>query len=176
MPLQKNIALLLGVMMSLFSCQEKKTAEQYYEKGMKCMDEKNYQEAKENFNRCIELDSTNRGAFIYRAHVNDEIGNYMEAVEDYTKVLSFPIIKKEHLPQVSPSRKNEVFQYRALSRYKAKDYNGAISDCNKIITEDSLNGDAYKIRSDSESKLGLIIDAKKDSIKAKENCAGCGRL
>lgn len=57
-----------------------------------------------------------------------------------------------------------------------KDFKGTIDDCNELIKKDSLNGDTFKLRSDAEKELGFMVNAKKDSIKAKELCAGCPRL
>ena len=73
---------------------------------------------------------------------NLELGNYNEAIDDYTKAIK---LKPDYA---------EAFYSRGNSKAKLKDYNGAISDYTKAIEFNPDYLDAYLNRANSKKTLG----------------------
>ena len=80
--------------------------------------------AKLHLDRCIEIQDEFILAYIERASVNKELGNYEAAIEDYTKVIDIKGI-----------RYTEAYLNRGITRMLIGDYSGAIMDLDKIIDE-----------------------------------------
>jgi len=104
------------------SCNSKWCTESYYQRGLVNFKLHNYLNANEDFTRVLlDSDYVNlKYCFFYRAFCWGEAGNYIFAVQDYTKFLNLDKFKS-----VSSA---EALYYRGFYKVKLDDNRGAISD------------------------------------------------
>ena len=121
MPKEKAESVVEKLMTAMKS---ERTAEDYYNKGIVNIQEKEYDKALENFNRAIELDPKYIEAYDKRAMVYAITEHYNKAIQDYTEVI------KLDSKNISAYRERGKC-YDALSQYEA-----ALKDCEKVLQLD----------------------------------------
>ena len=134
-----------------------------------------YNGAISDFNKAIELDPNYAGVYILRGTSKTRLYDFYGAISDYTKVIEFD--------KISPSSYKFLFNggvdkedvyffqayyFRAITKMKLEDYNGAISDFNKAIEIDPNNAGAYMNRGNTKIKLKDFYGAISDYTKVIE--------
>ena len=107
------------------------TAAQYVDMGFKAWEAQKYSEAIDYYNRAIELDPKNSGAYDNRGNSYRDQGNWIQAIQDYDKAI-------ELNPQNSWAYANRGFTY-----YLQGNFEKALSDCSKAIEIYPKNAWAY---------------------------------
>ena len=110
--------------------------------------------AMENFNKSIDLDSTNSEVFYYRGFSNNYLQNYKKAIQDFFMAI-----------ELNPSYADS---YAGLgdSYLYLKDYNTAIEYFTQAIDFDSMYGYAYWGRADAYYYLEADRFALQDYVNA----------
>lgn len=119
-------------------------------------EQKKYDEAINDFAKCIEIKKIpeayfNRGAAYFAK------GNFQTALEDFTQCL-----------RLSPDNIKALYK-RAICYHNTENYQAALKDFNKYIANYSIDYRAYYERAQTKIMLGMRADACKDLQYAKEN-------
>lgn len=113
------------------------------------------EEALQDLNKAISIDSKNADAYYRRAEIYNEQAKFKEALADFSKYL-------ETFPEVSDVRIERAKVYRALGEYQK-----AVYDCDLAI-KDRKSKEAYTERAQNYEKLGKSDLAKSDRTKASK--------
>ncbi len=122
-----NALIDLDVFISLDNCKSNLCGESFYQLGIVNFKLQNYQNAASAFSKVL-TDSTFpniKYCFFYRAFCVGELGQYINAVQDYTRFLNLDKFKS-----VSSA---EALYFRGFYKVKLDDNRGAISDYNLAI-------------------------------------------
>ena len=148
---------------------------EYFDSAKSKMKLEDYNGAISDFNKAIELDPNYAGVYILRGTSKTRLYDFYGAISDYTKVIEFD--------KISPSSYKFLFNggvdkedvyffqayyFRAITKMKLEDYNGAISDFNKAIELDPNNAGAYMNRGNTKIKLKDFYGAISDYTKVIE--------
>jgi serine/threonine protein kinase len=138
----------------------------YFNKGLYCSIEKDYNCTISNYSKAIELKPTYADAYTYRGWAYYSKSNYDQAIQDFNKVIEF-----------EPNEGNG-YSDRGLVYSDKSDYDQAIQDFNKAIELQPNDrfayyrrGSAYKGKSDYDQ---AIQDFNK-AIELKNNFASAYR-
>lgn len=107
-----------------------KTAIEYFDGGIAKYGLQDYNGAKEDFSKAIELDSKYTIAYFNRGKINADLKYYYEARCDFDKVI-----------ELEPNNWNAYFN-RGISSYEDDYYRGAFTDLSKVITNVPSNSEA----------------------------------
>ena len=107
------------------------------------------------FTKAIEIDPSEVGAYGYRGMTNRRLGNYQQAVEDFTKVL-----------ELSPQDRG--YLERGSTYHLMREYQLALDDLNRAIDANPRYRDAYVNRGSTYIQLGDNGRAIEDFNKAIE--------
>ena len=122
---------------------------------------KRYQEAINDYNQTIKLDSKYVGAFVNRARAYLGLMQYQKAIADYNQAIELN------------SKCIEAYVNRAIAYSELKRYQAAIDSCNQAIKLDSKCVGAYVNRAIAYSELeqyeAAIADCNK-AIKLNPKC------
>lgn len=128
-----NIAFLFCVATAdAFAQQRGQQASYYFELGEKAYSQGRFREALSRFNECLVLDAGYMEAYTSRAATKERLDDWAGAVTDYSIFL-----------ETHPQHRETIFS-RGLARYKAKQFEQAIDDFNKLLT---LPGDDQETHS-----------------------------
>jgi tetratricopeptide (TPR) repeat protein len=166
------------------------SAEEYFDRGNRKIELKDYQGAINDFNKAINLNPHFTKAYFNRGKVKDYLGDHLGAIEDFNKVIEFNLkledafnnrrvekvergyyesVIKDFTQAIKLNPKNEKAYYnRGTTKDKLGDYEGAIKDYNTAIELDPNYTDAYYNRGITKYLLNDIKGAHLDWIKAKE--------
>jgi len=153
----------------------------YYYRAACKEDMKNEKSALTDYQICMHLDPQFSEALFSKALLNYKIGNYANAQEDFTRLLSLP--KKEtqtiYYQNVSygnervvggmftlQGRNAEIYNYRGLARMKSQDLLGAVADFDSAIFINDHNPNYYINRGLTAAKQGNTVAAIADYQKA----------
>ncbi len=160
------------------------------EEGIKKSKKQDYKGAVEEFNKAIEIDSTDWTLYANRGTYRMRTGDIKGAIEDFSKVIETNSEDDKALFQRGAA-KIESYDYkgavedftkvikikadsylayyqRGLSRYYMEDFQGSIEDCNKVIELNANFGDAYLQKGLSEIGLGQKDAGCNNIYKARE--------
>lgn len=173
--MKTTIFIFIFFFISFINCYGQ-TANEYIKSGrIKYYPNEDYQGAIDDFNKAIELDSTNAKAYYYRGRAKRLIHNNQnyqrEAILDYNKAI-----------ELNP-KFEEAYNWRGIEYlFMYSKPSKAIEDFSKIIALNPKNAEAYYYRGCAKNILGqkdkACIDFKKalglgykNAIEAiKDNC------
>lgn len=155
----------------------------YYYRAACKEDMKNEKSALTDYQICMHLDPQFAEALFSKALLNYKIGNYANAKEDFTRLLSLP--KKEtqtiYYQNVSygnervvggmftlQGKNAEIYNYRGLAQMKSQELAGAIVDFDSAILINNQNPNYYINRGLTAAKQGNKAAAITDYQKALE--------
>lgn len=95
-------------------------AKEYLKNGNAKFDLKKYEEAIEDYNKAIELDSNDIAAYHNRGNSKFCLKHYVEAIEDYDEAI-----------KLDPNA--ETYHNRGKAKFELKQYEEAIVDFNRAI-------------------------------------------
>ncbi|MCX6145694.1 MAG: tetratricopeptide repeat protein [Candidatus Kapabacteria bacterium] len=138
----KKIILIYSLFFS-FQIGFSQTSEEYFLKGYNesCKANPNYNIVIDYYNKAIELNPRNAGAYDNRGGAKYILGNYQEAVSDYNKAI-----------ELNP-RNAATYYNRGGAKYDLGNYQEAIYDCNKAIELNPNFSDAKEMLKIAKSKL-----------------------
>ncbi len=139
------------------------SVEQYYNRGRKRYDYKDYYLAIQDFNQAIRLKPDYELAIFYRGKSKHDSQDYYGAIDDYKKYI-----------EINPNTAM-AYNNRGSAKGMLKDWYGSIADYNKAIELAPDSSDPYNNRGISKRKLedyyGAIADFNK-SIELNPNYYG----
>ncbi len=141
----KNLSLIV-LILSICSCS--RSAEVYFEKGVKMTDEKRYNEAIECFTDAIEVNPNLVKAYFSRGFVFYNLNKMNEALSDYNKAIELD-------PEYASAYNN-----KGNIKEECADYQGALSDYSKAIECDSMFVLGYTNR----ARIKVIVENHKGAI------------
>lgn len=116
---------------------------------------KNYPKAMNDYNKAIELDSTNYITYYNRATLKSERNDKRGALSDYSKSLL-----------LGGNVDYKVYYNRASLKSDLKDYNGSITDYTRSLDLEPENSLAFHNRAKAKGQIGLLQSALEDYDKA----------
>lgn len=126
----------------------------YFRRGTKCLDNKQFEQAIEFFNESINLNNIFAPAYNNRGVSYADLKQYEKAIKDYNKAI-----------ELNPND-SQVYSNRGDLYNELRQYDKAIEDCNKAIELDSDNSMAYNNRGDAYAGLEKYDKAIEDYSKA----------
>jgi tetratricopeptide (TPR) repeat protein len=134
--------------------EETEEAEQHYNKGVELREEGLHDQAIEEYDRAIELDSDYADAYVGRGDAYYYLGEYQPAIEDYDQAIELD-------PDFA-----DAYVGRGDAYYYLGEYQPAIEDYDQAIELDPDYADAYDSRGWAHYYLGLETEAEADFVKA----------
>lgn len=138
-------------------------AQKIYEQAGKDLTQGSYEYALQGYQASVEnqvkLPQSYRGAGI----ANLRLGNYAEAVEDFTNALN--------CEKVGKSLKKDLLSYRATAFMKIGDYESAMADCQTLSQEHSMDADLYFLTGKAALSLDSYEEASRNFKAAYEEDA-----
>jgi len=125
-------------------------------RGMTVEITENLAEAKEDYEKAIEVNPDYANAYNNRGNIKLKQGDYAGAIEDYNRAIGLNALFVE------------AHCNRGIARENLGDLTGAIQDFNKAIDLDSEYGDAYFHRGSAKQSLGDYTAALSDFDKVLE--------
>lgn len=159
----------------------------YYYRAACKEDMKEDKNALTDYQICMHLDPLFAEALFSKALLNYKIGNYQNAQEDFTKLLSLPKRETQTIYYQNVSygnekvtggiftlqgRSAEIYNYRGLARMKTQDLSGAVADFDSAILANQYNPNYYINRGLTKAKQGDKVAAIADYRKALEVSPG----
>ncbi len=129
--------------------------------GKKLIQQKDYQNAIECFNKAIEMDENEYFSYAYRAKANYYLKNYEQTLEDADRSIS-----------IKPN--SVAFGIKSSVNLLKGDYRNAVENASKALELNPNYMKCYEVRARAEYLLGDYISALKDSsraIKLRDNYA-----
>ena len=124
--------------------------------GLMKINTKKYKKAIKNYDKAIEINPQNAGAYYNRAGAKNELKKYKEAIQDYDRAI-----------ELDP--KNVAAYYnRAGAKNELKKYKEAIQDYDRAIELDPKNVAAYYNRAGAKNELKKYKEAIQDYDRAIE--------
>ena len=132
------------------------SVEQYYNRGIKRMDSKDYYGAIQDFNQALRIKPDYELAYFQRAYSKYELPDYSGALRDYSKYI-----------ELDPDDVS-AYNNRGIAKDDLKDYYGAIADYTKAIELNPDYASAYNNRGNVKFNLKDYNGAIPDYTKAIE--------
>ena len=129
----------------------------YLQAGNKYFSQKEYDDARENFNDAIRIDEKFGEAYYWLGQVENFQANYQEAINQYDKAVSLGYISER------------LYNNRGYAKYQLKLYEDAIKDFDINIEKYPAFPNSYRWRGESYYNLGEYEKAKVDFEKFLEN-------
>jgi tetratricopeptide (TPR) repeat protein len=131
------------------------SATEYNDNGIKKAKSSDYKGAILEYDKSIELDSTNAIVYYNRGISKARLKDYKGAISDYTKAL-----------ELRPNDADTYFN-RGLARYKDSDYSGAVADLDLVTTlNPGIQAPVYVLRGNARLRLNDFKTALSDFDKA----------
>jgi tetratricopeptide (TPR) repeat protein len=129
-------------------------AELAYNEGVNLFERGLFLSSIAEFDKAIQLDSDNVGAYVRRGASYNNISEHQSAIANYTSAI-------EHKPSHVPAYNNRGASYSLLGQYRR-----SIEDFDKAIEFDPSFAPAYDNRGRSYYKLKQLDRSKVDHVKA----------
>ena len=121
-----------------------------------------YEEALEDFDEAIRLQSNRADAYHYRGAVKFRLGQVSNALEDFDEAI-----------RLDPNNLN-TYLNRGIIKNRLSEYSSAILDFDAVIRLDPKNAEAYYNRAQSKFRLQLLDAAKEDLLTVRPLAADTG--
>ncbi len=125
--------------------------------GVKKAQQGDYQQAIADFDRLIQLNPKNYGAYYERGNISFTLGDYQQAIADYT-----------HAINLEPNSYVIAYNKRGLARIELKEYQEAIVDFSQALQINPRDSESYQNRGNARCLLGDNQGAMEDYQKAAE--------
>ena len=132
------------------------TAWDYFRKGNRAYESKDYDKAIENYDKAIELNPELSEAYYNRGVAYDDLKNYDKAIEDYSKAI-----------ELNPEDA-DLYYFRGNAYFNLKKHDKAIEDYSKAIELNPKNVESYYSRGSVFDDLKKYDKAIEDYSKAIE--------
>ncbi|OGU36911.1 MAG: hypothetical protein A2315_02710 [Ignavibacteria bacterium RIFOXYB2_FULL_35_12] len=129
---------------------------EWFAKGFRALEKRNYHQAIKYYSSFIEVYSIYAAAYYNRGIAKYNVEDYSGAIQDFNKAI-----------EIDP-KDAAAYYNRGNAKKKFEDYWGAIQDCNKAIELDVEHINAYIIRGNSKANLKDYRGAIQDYNKAIE--------
>lgn len=150
-------ALLIAVGLGYLFMEWFSTSEtEYFERGLNCLSEQNYDCAIDNYTAAIEINPRSSESFKHRAAAFYSKGNFDQAIQDYNKAV-----------EVNPKDPNTFFG-RGVAHFNRGEYDRAIENYNKAIALNSGDAKFHYNRGLSFYSKGVFERALEDYSRAIE--------
>lgn len=126
----------------------------HYNFGIDKYDHQDYQGAIEEYNKALEVDTSDSDVYNNRGNAKGKLGMHKEALADFNKAI---ILNPEH---------KLAHGNKAFAKYNLMDYKGALEDYNKALEISPDNEEFNNNRGDVKYSLGDIDGAIVDYTKA----------
>jgi len=152
----KKFILILSILLLLpcaINAQECQSSTECAIMGKKLLEQKEYKNAIECFNKSINMDENEYFSYAYRAKANYYLKNYEQALKDADKSIS-----------IKPN--SRAFGIKSSIDLLNGDYRKAIENSTKALELNPNYMKCYEVRARAELELEDYISALKDSTKA----------
>lgn len=129
---------------------EQLTSEEWFERGYKLFENRNFNEAIQYYTRALELKPNFFEAYENCGESYDALGNFKEAIENYTKAIE---LKPED---------GKTYYNRGVLRNKSGDFKNAVQDFDEAIRLNFNNVNVYASRGNVHRLLGQLDKALED--------------
>lgn len=146
--LKKRTALILGLCLSvslLAGCGSE--GERLFEQAGKDLEQGYNEYALEGYEQAIEAGAEPAASWRGAGIANLRMGNYEEAITDFTTALSVDKIKK--------TMRQDILSYRATAYAKSKRYDEAMADCQELVVDGAFHANTWFLT----GEVALAMDA-----------------
>ncbi len=121
-----KLIILLALIGLLATACHNKTQDNPYQKAITKAGRENYKKALQTIDNAIDADTANGEGYYTRAfYVKEKMGDYMGAIEDYSKAIT--------LFRGDTVNESKAYSNRGHAKYMLKDYKGALEDLDMAI-------------------------------------------
>lgn len=158
--MKKHYLIFLIVFLYFLNCSLKNSnlkADEYYTRGVKKYEAKDYIGAINDFEKAIELDDKDIASRLYIGLAKLKLEKYTNAIQDFNKCIA-----------IDPKYFNP-YLYRGIAKFHLKDYRNAIKDFDRVL--EILKGEDFKAhyyRGMCKVELGDIKAGCEDFCRAKK--------
>lgn len=152
---KKTAALILSVSLASFAltgCGSE--GERLFDQAGKDLEQGYNSYALEGYQQAIEAGLDTALSWRGVGIANLRMGNYEEAIEDFTKALGFEKLKK--------AVRIDLLSYRATACAKAKQYDAAMTDCQTLVQEGAQNSNTWFLT----GEVALAMDAYEEAASS----------
>ena len=147
---------LIIILLALVPTWNNTSSQAYTDEGIKLFEQRNYIDALINFNKAIELDSSNYKAFHMRGSIKRIYEDQHGAMQDFNRAID-----------LNPDLFEAYFE-RGNIKFVLQDYYGAIADYSQTIRLNEYHVKAYYKRGQAKQQLEAYTDAINDCTKILE--------
>lgn len=162
MPTKQILSFIAGVsvLFSLAACGEMENGQQAFDRGSKLLNEGQYDEAIQAFDKAIALDPGSAHAYSLRGSAHSDRNDQEKAIADITKAIE---LSKESGDQALLA---EFYFNRALAQSRAQHYKEGIADFDSAIAINPNDPDYYNSRARARFYAGDAAASLKDAEEA----------
>ena len=122
-----------------------------YRQASSDLEAEKYDEALQEFETAIAAGVNPAGSYRGAGVANVHLGNYKEAIENFTDALN--------CKKVGKSLKKDILSYRAAAYLKIKAYDEAMADCQSIAADYDMDADVYFLT----GEVALAMDSYEEA-------------
>ena len=131
-----------------------------YRQASSNLEAEKYDEALQEFETAIAAGVNLAGSYRGAGVANVHLGNYKEAIENFTDALN--------CKKVGKSLKKDILSYRAAADLKIKAYDEAMADCQSIAADYDMDADVYFLT----GEVALAMDSYEEASTDFEQAYG----
>ena len=131
-----------------------------YRQASSDLEAEKYDEALQEFETAIAAGVNPAGSYRGAGVANVHLGNYKEAIENFTDALN--------CKKVGKSLKKDILSYRAAAYLKIKAYDEAMADCQSIAADYDMDADVYFLT----GEVALAMDSYEEASTDFEQAYG----
>ena len=131
-----------------------------YRQASSDLEAEKYDEALQEFETAIAAGVNPAGSYRGAGVANVHLGNYKEAIENFTDALN--------CKKVGKSLKKDILSYRAAAYLKIKAYDEAMADCQSIAADYDMDADVYFLT----GEVALAMDSYEEASADFEQAYG----
>lgn len=132
-----RLFVLIALILMLTGCRDKKDAQGYYERGISKAAKENFNQALQDFNKAIEIDTGFVDAYYARAFfVKEKTGDYAGAIQDYTKAIDLK----------NNDDDTKAYNNRGHAKFMIRDWRGAAVDFQSALRLNPSDPSIYRNR------------------------------
>lgn len=148
--------ILMIILLAIAPALDSNKSKEHTEEGIRHFEQRNYMDALFNFNKAVELDSSNYQALYMRGCIKKIYEDQHGAMKDFNAAIDFN-------PDLY-----EAYYERGNIKFVLQDYYGAIADYTRTIKLNEYHVEAYFKRGQAKQQLEAYSDAINDCTKILE--------
>ena len=156
----RKIAVFLAVCLGIVSFSGCSSDMKNYRQASSDLEAEKYDEALQEFETAIAAGVNPAGSYRGAGVANVHLGNYKEAIENFTDALN--------CKKVGKSLKKDILSYRAAAYLKIKAYDEAMADCQSIAADYDMDADVYFLT----GEVALAMDSYEEASTDFEQAYG----